>query len=57
MKSVLGTDVKYAPLLKKLKVNLISDVKNKEGLAINICRIILKFSSYCFCGKAHLAKY
>jgi hypothetical protein len=30
MKSVLGTDVKYAPLLKRLKVNLISDVKIKK---------------------------
>jgi hypothetical protein len=42
MKSVLGTDVKYASIVKEVESKFdLSDVKNKEGLS-NICRIILK---------------
>jgi hypothetical protein len=43
MKSVLGTDVKYASIVKEVESKFdLSDVKNKkEGLS-DKCRIILK---------------
>jgi hypothetical protein len=56
--SVLGTDVKYASIVKEVESKFdLSDVKNKEGLSDKYCRIILKVFQLCFCGKAlYLAK-
>jgi hypothetical protein len=57
MKSVLGTDVKYASIVKRLKVNLtFRMLKNKEGLSDKYLSYHLRFSSYCFCGNSLLGK-
>jgi hypothetical protein len=49
MKSVLGTDVKYASIVKEVESKFdLSDVKNKEGLSDKYLSYHFKgFSSFC----------